>query len=67
MAFVKNSESLLDTIQVLKRDVTSMKGTITKGSKVRVFSKDAQRGYTIVDLESNEAIAECGFDIFEGK
>jgi hypothetical protein len=48
----------------LKRDMKSVKGTITKGSRVIVVASGV-RGYDIRDIESGEKLSECGYDIFE--
>lgn len=49
-------------IKTLARDVVMIKGTINKGSKVRIVGY-SKRGYDIVDLESGIVATEVS-DIF---
>lgn len=55
MAFISNSE--IGKVKILARDVTAMKGTLTKGSKVEITGV-SQRGYDIKDIESGEEFIE---------
>ena len=66
--FIPNPElpaNKINTIQYLKQDIKSLRGTITAGSMVKVTEYGyGARGYSIQDLESGEIMVECGTDIF---
>lgn len=67
MAFIPSSELISNNVGkflYLNRDVSAIKGTITKGSRVLVTGV-TERGYDIVDVESSEPLIECGFNIFD--
>jgi hypothetical protein len=66
MAFIPSKDipkNNVGSVVVLKKDLRAMIGTITKGSSVTIIDV-GPRGYDIIDIESGEAMCECGFDIF---
>lgn len=59
MAFVKNPDRIeVGDIAVLNSDVSSVRGTITRGSRVKVIGWSF-RGPDIQDLETGECVYEC--------
>lgn len=67
MAFIRSNDiptNNVGSIVTLNRDITAIKGTITNGSSVLITGV-SNRGYDIIDLESNESLTECGFNIFD--
>ena len=67
--FITNSE--IGCVKTLARDVSAIKGTITKGSLVEIIGV-SNRGYDLKDIDSGEIIIEVGgcFDsrpLFEQK
>ena len=59
MAFKSNIPDRNGTF-LTTRNISAMKGTIYKDSKVIIVGA-SDRGYDIKDLESGEVITECGF------
>jgi hypothetical protein len=71
MAFIPNNPASsgkygISNIQTLKKDVSTMSGTITKGSQVQIVGI-GDRGYEIKDIDSGVVFIECGYDLFEPK
>ena len=64
MAF-KRAQPQIGDMRTLKHDISCMKGTILRGSRVQITGS-SYRGWDIKDLESGEEIGETiSFDIFE--
>lgn len=57
----KNSYEIGDVV-ITKRSHSSMAGTFTKGSKVKIVDIDPIRGYAIQDDEGNY-MCEIGWEI----
>lgn len=69
--FVSNNKFTVGSIQTLANDQSCLKGTLKKGSSVRITAIE-NRGYSIVDLESGEEMIEVssvwdGLPIFVGE
>ncbi len=60
----KNGLHIGDKIRLTK-DITTMAGTMTKGTIVTCIGESGYRGYDFQDNEGNR-ILECGFDGFDG-
>lgn len=60
--FVKNSAPQIGDWVTTKKNHTSFRGTMLRGSKVKIISIDPIRGYGIEDEEGNRVI-EIGWTI----
>lgn len=62
MAFIKNNTNEIGKWVVTKKEHSSMVGTFTKGSRVKIIDIDPIRGYSIEDKHGNKII-EIGWVI----
>lgn len=62
MAFIKNNTSEVGKWVVTTKEHSSLSGTFTVGSLVKIVDIDPVRGYTIEDRYGNRII-EIGFTI----
>lgn len=62
MAFIKNNTNKIGDWVVTEMEHSSLCGTFTVGSQVKVVDIDPIRGYTIEDAEGNR-ISEIGWII----
>ena len=62
MAFIKNNTNEIGKWVVTKKEHSSMTGTFTKGSRVKIVDIDPMRGYAIEDKHGNR-MCEIGWVI----
>jgi hypothetical protein len=62
--FISKTNLTVGDVVRLFRDIQTLKGTITNGSKV-IITEITERGYSIIDIESGERASECGFMLGE--
>ena len=62
MAFIKNNTNEIGKWVVTTKEHSSMVGTFTKGSRVKIIDIDPIRGYSIEDKHGNKII-EIGWVI----
>jgi hypothetical protein len=62
MAFIKNNTNEIGKWVVTTKEHSSMRGTFTKGSRVKIVDIDPMRGYAIEDEHGNRII-EIGWVI----
>lgn len=62
MAFIKNNKNVIGKWVVTTKEHSSLIGTFTVGSRVKIVSIDPMRGYTIEDKRGNRMV-EIGWTI----
>jgi len=62
MAFIKNNTSEVGKWVITKKEHSSLRGTFTVGSRVKIVDIDPIRGYAIEDKHGNR-ISEIGWII----
>jgi hypothetical protein len=64
---MKDSKYAIGTIGIASRDIETLSGKISKGSRVQIVGIDdfqPSRGYDLLDLDTGIKLIETGFDSF---